>query len=127
MNAHSASFLRWWAKLLCALLIIPIAPTGLILGAGWLLPNRVPWFIADASVPLGSILATVLVAYLLNQARRPTKVLRLAFLLAVALFMSQVARVELVFATPCVTQRGSHIDFQRQAQERLQSGQSECQ
>ncbi len=127
MNAQGASSFRWWASMLCTLLVIPIAPTALVLGAGWVLPNRVPWLIADASVPLGPILATVLAAHLLNQASRPAQVLRIACLLAIALLMSQVARVELVSATPCVSQRGSHIDFQRQVQERLQVIQYECQ
>lgn len=87
------------------------------MGVGWLFPGQVPWLYADASVPIGAVLAVSAVAFLLTRTNFYLAI-RLATLGAVIFCMSFFARTELVFAEACVTQRGSHINFQQQQRDR---------
>ena len=115
MNARSrlTAGLSWVA----AAMLLPLIPPGTVLVLGWLLPGRIPWFYADAAVPVGALLSVSAVTYLLTRCRGYA-VVRLLILLVVVAAMSFFARIELVFTVPCVTQRGILIDFQRQQSDR---------
>jgi hypothetical protein len=113
MNRSNSSVLGWWLKFVVAVLVLPIVPTGVVLALGWLLPGQVPWFYADASIPIGPLTSVATATYLLTLSNAP-RALRALALIAIIFGMSFIARIELSFAQACVTQRGALIDLQRQ-------------
>jgi hypothetical protein len=117
MSLRVESKLAWWLLFAASVVLLPVIPTACVMGVGWLFPGQVPWFYADASVPIGALLAVSAVTFLLTRTNFYLAI-RLATLGAVIFSMSFFARTELVFAEACVTQRGSHINFQQQQRDR---------
>lgn len=116
MSPRAKSTVIWWLLFAASVVLLPVIPTASILAVGWLFPGRVPWFYADASVPIGALLAVSAATFLLTRAN-VLLVARFLALSTVIFCMSFFARTELVFAKACVTQRGSHINFQQQQRE----------
>lgn len=117
MSPRTKSKVIWWLLFAASVVLLPVIPTASILGMGWLFPGQVPWFYADESVPIGALLAVSAATFLLTRAN-VLLVARFLALGAVIFAMSFFARTELVFAQACVTQRGSHINFQQQQRDR---------
>ena len=105
-----------WVLLLSSVFVLPAVPTGIILLLGWFMPGKISWFYADASVPIGPLASVAACTFLITRNKGIT-VLRLLFICALIFFMSFIARIELVFAKDCVTQRGVYINFQQQHQD----------
>jgi hypothetical protein len=116
MRQNPLSRASWWLLFLAAALLLPLLPTASILAVGWLLPGQIEWFYADASVPIGPLLSASAIALLVSRATIALALHLVCFVVAIYL-LSCVARMELVFAKACVTQRGVYIDFQQQQQE----------
>lgn len=115
---------RWWFAFLTSVLILPVAPTLVVMGVGWLFPGKVPWFYADAAVPIGPLLSVSAVTSLLIRARTAA-VLRIGAFGSIVFCLSFIARSELVMAKACVSQRGAEINFQQQLRDwRAADGQS---
>ncbi|WP_133155282.1 hypothetical protein [Kinneretia aquatilis] len=117
MSLRVESKLAWWLLLAASVVLIPVIPPACVMGVGWLFPGQVPWFYADASVPIGALLAVSAVTFLFTRANFYLA-MRLVALGSIIFCMSFFARIELVFAEACVTQRGSHINFQQQQHDR---------
>jgi hypothetical protein len=117
MSLRAKSTLIWWLLFAASVVLLPVIPPSSVIGLGWLFPGQVPWFYADASVPIGALLAVSAATFLLTRANFYLAV-RLIALGAVIYCMSFYARTELVFAEACVIQRGSHINFQQQQRDR---------
>lgn len=105
-----------WVLLLFSVLVLPAVPAGIVLLLGWLVPGKISWFYADASVPMGPLASVAACTFLITR-NKGIAVLRLLFICALIFFMSFIARIELVFARDCVTQRGGYINFQQQQQD----------
>lgn len=125
MSPLGKSALSWWLLFAASVVLLPIVLPVSIMGLGWLFPGQVPWFYADASVPIGALLSVSAVTFLLTRANYYV-VLRLFTLGAVIFCMSFFARTELVFAQACVTQRGTHINFQQQQRDREAAKERTC-
>jgi hypothetical protein len=117
MSPRAKSTFAWWLVFAAAVVLLPVIPVASLLGLGWLLPGLVPWFYADVSVPVGALISVSAATFLLTRTKSSVT-LRLVALGVVIFFMSFFARVELVFAQACITQRGSHINFQQQQRDR---------
>lgn len=117
MSPRTKSTVIWGLLFAASVVLLPVIPTASILGLGWLFPGQVPWFYADASIPIGALLGVSAVTFLLTRANF-LLVARFLALGAIIFCMSFFARTELVFAQACVTQRGSHINFQQQQRDR---------
>ncbi len=125
MNRNLKSIFVWWLLFTASVLFLPLLPTASLLGVGWLFPDQVPWFYAEASVPIGPLAAVSAVTFLLARAKTPA-LLRLCTLGVVIFCMSFIARTELVFAKACVTQPGTHINFQQQQRDQEEAKGVSC-
>lgn len=125
MSLRAKSMLIWWLLFAVSVVLLPVIPPASVLGLGWLFPGQVPWFYADASVPIGALIVVSAVTFLLTRANFYLAA-RFIGLGAVIFCMSFFARTELVFAESCVTQRGSHINFKQQQRDREAAKEAIC-
>ena len=106
----------WWPTALASVLALPLLPSYLVIGVGFIFPGTIPWSIADSTIVAGAILSVISFAFLLRYRRWPI-VLRGLALAFIALVMSVFSRGEFFTSQECVTQQGRYIDLQRQYRE----------
>lgn len=116
----------WWLLLLLSITVPPIIPAATVLTLGWVMPGKISWFYADASVPIGPLASVAACTFLIARSKK-IPVVRFLFICAVIFCMSFVAKIELTFARECVTQRGMYINFQQQQQDIEAANGLECQ